>query len=85
MNRAHKKRTIADVLLLLFGRLYVPRNQLVHGCATWNGKRNRPQVEDGYKVISKLQPLFLRMMLNNPNLDWGGASYDPYVEGFNDY
>lgn len=85
IDKAFAFENTAKVLSILFGRLYVLRNQLIHGNATWNGARNRPQVEDGYKVISKLQPLFLLTMLNNPNLDWGKVSYDLYAEGFDDY
>ena len=85
IDTAFENQNTAKVLRILFGRLYVLRNQLVHGNATWNGRRNRPQVEDGHKIISKLQPLFLLMMLNNPTLNWGKVSFDLYAEGFDDY
>ena len=85
IDKAYENQNTAKVLRILFSRLYVLRNQLIHGNATWKGTRNRPQVEDGHKIISKLQPLFLLMMLNNPNRDWGKVSYDLYAEGFDDY
>lgn len=85
INKAFKTQNTAKILNILFGRLYVLRNQLIHGNATWQGSRNRRQVEDGYKIISKLQHLFLLTMLNNPNRDWGKVSYDLYAEGFDDY
>ena len=48
---------------------------MVHGNATWNGKVNRQQVTDGFKLISNLQPLFLSIMMDNPNSDWGNLAY----------
>ena len=37
----------AKVLSFVFDRLYVLRNQLVHGGSTWNSGVNRAQVRDG--------------------------------------
>lgn len=59
------------VLSILFDRLYVLRNQLVHGGATWNSSVNRKQVETGVQVLSALLPRFLELMLSNPEVDWG--------------
>ena len=47
------------------------RNQLIHGNATWNGQLNRQQVNDGYRLLSALQPVFLSIMMSNPHKDWG--------------
>ena len=40
------------ILRKLFQRLYVLRNQLVHGGATWKGSVNRPQVEVGARIMA---------------------------------
>ncbi len=48
-----KYQNTAAILALLFRRLYVLRNQLMHGSATWQGARNRRQVRDGQQVIEK--------------------------------
>lgn len=85
LDNAFEAKNTVRVLSILFGRLYVLRNQLMHGSATWNGERNRPQVDDGYKIISKLQGLFLLTMLNHPSMDWGKVPHDLYAEGFDDY
>jgi hypothetical protein len=63
------------ILQILFSRLYTLRNQLVHGNATWNGKLNRKQVTDGYRLISSLQPIFIYLMLKNPANEWGSLAY----------
>ena len=64
---------------MLFGRLYVLRNQLVHGGATWNGSVNRNQVEDSAKIMAFLIPLFIELMMENPAENWGKPYY-PVVD-----
>ena len=49
----------AKVLGIVFDRLYVLRNQLVHGGATWNSQINRAQVADGMAILGTLVPLVL--------------------------
>ncbi len=84
---ASKKRVNKDlsaqntpaILATLFDRLYVLRNQLLHGGATWRSGRNREQVSDGAQILGFLVPLFLDLMMDNPNEDWGTPSF-PVVE-----
>lgn len=52
----------ATVLSIVFDRLYVLRNQLVHGGATWNSSINRAQVRDGVRILSILTPTMLEIM-----------------------
>ena len=75
VNKALVAENTVVILQILFSRLYTLRNQMVHGNATWNGKVNRQQVTDGFKLISNLQPLFLSIMMDNPNSDWGDLAY----------
>ncbi len=65
------------VLMTLFGRLYMLRNQLLHGAATWRGRINREQVTCGTSVLGWLTPIFLDIMLANPTHDWGEPRYPP--------
>ena len=63
------------VLNRVFNRLYVVRNQLMHGCATQDGTLNRRQVQDGGDILEALVPLFFDMMVDHPEVDWGKISY----------
>ena len=63
------------MLTLLFNRLYILRNQLVHGGATWKGKVNRSQVQDGKRILGTLVPVFVEIMMDNPQEDWGKPYY----------
>ncbi len=71
----------ADVVLsVVFDRLYVLRNQLVHGGATWNSTVNRTQVRDGANIMLALVPLVIEIMLDHPQQDFGAILY-PVVPG----
>lgn len=61
------KSVTLDTLIILFERLVELRNQLVHGGATWKGSVNRDQVEDGAKIMSRLLPIFLNLIMDNPD------------------
>ena len=62
-------------LSFVFDRLYVLRNQLVHGGATWNSAVNRDQVRDGASILGFLMPVFVDVMMDNPHEDWGRPFY----------
>jgi len=70
----------AMVLAVVFDRLYVLRNQLVHGGATWGGSVNRQQVKDGANLLGKLLPAMVGLMLGHPELELGDIAY-PVVPG----
>lgn len=63
------------ILSILFDRLYVLRNQLVHGGATWCSKVNRDQVRDGSAILVNLVPIFIDIMMDNPQHPWGMPFY----------
>ncbi|MDN2565217.1 HEPN domain-containing protein [Aquibium sp. A9E412] len=67
------------VLSFVFDRLYVLRNQLVHGGSTWNSGVNRAQVRDGAAILAFLMPVFVDLMMDNPQEDWGRPFY-PVVD-----
>jgi len=69
----------ALILSVLFDRLYVLRNQVIHGGATWNSSVNRSQINDGASILSFLVPLFIDLMMDNPEISWGPPYY-PVVE-----
>lgn len=77
--RAVTGHDTVTVLSCLFDRLYVLRNQIVHGGATWNGRVNRNQARDGAALLAVLMPLFVSIMMEHPEEDWGQPFY-PVVE-----
>jgi len=78
-TQAFQAGDTARVLSFVFDRLYVLRNQLVHGGATWNSGVNRAQVRDGAAILGFLMPTFVDLMMDNPGEDWGKPFY-PVVE-----
>jgi hypothetical protein len=79
VNRALRAQDTNKILSILFERLYVLRNQLVHGGASWNSKVNRDQVRDGRRILASLLPVFIDVMIDRPEVDWG-APYYPVVD-----
>lgn len=83
----HKKNALqylahARVTLLLaevLDRLYVLRNQVMHGGATFESKINRAQVRDGCNMLAMLMPVLVGIMLDAKDEDWGAIHY-PVVE-----
>ena len=80
MVRAIEDRDTATILSLLFDRLYLLRNQILHGGTTWNSSTNRNQVESGAEVLAALVPVFADLMLDHPHEEWGQPFY-PVVTG----
>jgi len=78
-NLAFQHSEAVSVLTSVFDRLYVLRNQLVHGGSTWNSKVNRGQVRDGAGILGFLMPVFVDIMMDNPDEDWGQPFY-PVVD-----
>lgn len=64
-----------QILVNLFDRLYVLRNQLMHGGSTWRSRVNRSQVKNSADILTILIPRFIDLMLDNDNEDWGRIYY----------
>ena len=74
----------------IFENLYILRNQIIHGCATWQSKKHRDkpeekdmdQVGDGCKVLEMILPLFIELLMENsylPRKNLGAIGYPPYL------
>lgn len=72
-------RDTVGVLSEVFGRLYVLRNQLIHGGATWKSSVNKHQVADCCRILTLLVPLMVDIVMDNPSENWG-VSYYPNLE-----
>lgn len=67
------------LLWIVFNRLYTLRNQLIHGGATWGGKINRNQLRDCTRLLGRLVPVIIVLMMDNPSAVWGDTVY-PVVD-----
>lgn len=73
--RALTRQDTTVILSMLFDRLYVLRNQLVHGGATWGSSVNRDQLRDGAEILGSLVPIMTEIMMDHPQEDWGRPFY----------
>jgi hypothetical protein len=74
-QRALGRRNTVRVLSIVLSRIYVLRNQLVHGGATWKGGVNREQLRDCTNFMAKLVPVIVEIMMDHPHTLWGDACY----------
>jgi hypothetical protein len=74
VQRAMDNKDPEPIIRILFQRCYTVRNQIVHGGATWESKANRETVAQCVKIMSILLPVFIHLVLENPEEEWG----DPY-------
>ena len=73
---AEEKRDISKMLTIIFGYLYTLRNQVMHGGSAWKVDHlNRGQLDDAAGIMHKLLPVFIDIMLENPDADWGDSFY----------
>ncbi len=70
-NAALSRGDTAVVFSVVLSRLYVLRNQLIHGGSTWNSSVNRDQLRDGCSILGKLVPAVIEVMMDNPQTLWG--------------
>lgn len=73
--KAFQHQETQAVLNILFDRLYVLRNQTMHGGSTWNSSVNRRQIEDGTSILGFLIPIFVDLMMNESDIKWQKPYY----------
>jgi hypothetical protein len=69
------RQDTVTVLAIVLSRIYVLRNQLVHGGATWGSSVNREQLRDCTNFMAKLVPLVIEVMMDHPGTLWGQGTY----------
>lgn len=74
------ERDTARVYDIVLARLYVLRNQLVHGGATHGSRVNRQQLMDANRLMRALVAQVIELMAANPGHDWGEILYPPVGE-----
>jgi len=73
----HMKRpeSVVEILCIVLDRLYVLRNQVFHGGATWESSVNRAQVRNGAAIMAKIVPIVVEIMHAELDRDWGRIEY----------
>lgn len=66
-----------SLLCIVFDRLYMMRNQIVHGGATYQSSLNRKQTNDSTAFMKDIMPVIIQIMINNPSTNWGDVFYPP--------
>lgn len=66
---------VSQLLSLVLDRLYVLRNQMIHGGATYNSKINREQLKNSCRLLTELMPIIIEVMLDEIETQWGKIRY----------
>lgn len=69
------RKKVAPLFSIVLDRLYVLRNQVLQGGATYQSQVNREQVGDGVALLSSIMPIIISIMLNSNEEDWGEIAY----------
>lgn len=69
------RKKVAPLFSIVLDRLYVLRNQVLQGGATYQSQVNREQVGDGVVLLSSIMPIIISIMLNSSEEDWGDIAY----------
>ena len=80
VHRALAQQDTERVLYEVFVRLYTLRNQLMHGGSTWNSSVNRAQLRDGRELLTRVLPVMLGVMMQNPERFEGKPFYPVVVD-----
>ena len=75
INRALGQRDVHGVFTEVFWRLYQLRNQVFHGGVTFAEGWGRTQLRDGSRIMADTVPVILKIMDENPGVDWGKVAY----------
>ncbi len=67
---ALENREVSVLLSVVFDRLYVLRNQLIHGGATYESQVNRDQVVNGKRLLLEILPIIVTLMFDETQ-NWG--------------
>jgi len=79
-----EQKNTAKYVSAILQRIYLLRNQLIHGGATHEGRMNRVQVEDCQTMMMKLLPCMISIMMKYPKKNWGELCYPPLFEDKDD-
>lgn len=83
-RKALAKNDVHGVLVEVFLRLYVLRNQIFHGGATFGEGLGRDQLRDGATIMASLVPAILEIMdkdiTENPNSEVWGKILFPRID-----
>ena len=74
------RHDVSRVLEEVLARLYILRNQIIHGGTTFAEGWGRDQLRDGRRIMETIMPLILQIMQNdidkNPDSNvWGSLNY----------
>lgn len=78
--RAIQNQNTRKLLIIVFEHLYILKNQIIHGGATYNSIANRTQLKEACEILFMLIPIIISIMMDNPNKTTWGKPFYPYIK-----
>ncbi len=60
---------------ILFDRMYILRNQIFHGASTFDSNVNKEQLDLAVKILHRIIPVLVDILMDNPEENWGTIAY----------
>jgi hypothetical protein len=76
-KQCKEQKNILLYCMTVIERIYILRNQLVHGGSTHGGKMNRQQLQQCILIMDQFVPVIMNIIMQNPDIDWGLLMYPP--------
>jgi len=64
-----------EILFSLFDLIYLLRNQIFHGSASYNSIDNQSTKENCVEILELFIPVIIEIMINNPDNNWHEVKY----------
>ena len=68
-------KDVPKLLIVVLDRLYMLRNQIMHGGATFESSANRSQLQSSCNILKLFIPLMIDIMIDNKEEEWGDIYY----------
>ena len=68
-------KDVPKLLIVVLDRLYMLRNQIMHGGATFESSANRSQLQSSCNILKLFIPLMIDIMIDNNEEEWGDIYY----------
>ena len=68
-----------DILFDVFDLIYLLRNQIFHGSASYDSSENQQTKKNCIEILELFIPIIIEIMINNPDFNWHEVKYKPIM------
>lgn len=80
MIQSFQTKDAKSILLIIFHRMLMLKNQLLQGSISYNSTMNRQQLKDSCQILLALLPAFLLLLIENSDILDAGQVFYPVMQ-----